>query len=261
MEFNKPDINPEAGPFQNGAPAAAAEPSPDAEAPPPPPEWMTDTLHERVWTSVWRDLKLIFLRTAQVLWVFQKVSKNPEVYENYDLFGPILYALLLGLFSSLAAGANGGQVFGIIFIIIFIVAFFVSSNIILLGGSVNQLGTVALLGYSTAPLVISSLAIFITHAAAPTNAIANGIVMAVFVGVCTAWSIYAGYSFLRNVSPPNKKFLTFYPIMFYYVALAFATIVFIRVPGHLPPAPNPPNPPNPPAPPRNFTSPFFRRHL
>jgi len=234
-----------APPAQGPSPVADPElAAPEPEGPPPPPDYMIDTLDESVWTSIWKDLKRVVLRTAQVLWVFSKVSKDDSVYQETDLFGPIIYGLLLSIFSYFVANKGSKDaVFLIVFIVVFLGTALVGLNLKLVGGAVSILGVVSLMGYSTAPLVLSSLVIWIVKDLAHAGTAAVVITLIVCTALALAWSIYAVCTFFKSTSPPGRKFLVLYPMGLYYACLALITIYSIPT-GGSDPAP-PPAPPEP----------------
>ena len=159
-------------PNESMAPAPAAnfsnEPAPQAQAPPqqpkksgkkeklpppPPPQYILDTLNESVSQTICRDLKMIMLRTYQVVWIFGRPS-NPEVYEQWDIFGPLFYSLVLGIisyFTYKSKGVGADWVLPTIICIIFIIGFILAVNMALLGAKANIMGTISLLGYCVAP--------------------------------------------------------------------------------------------------------------
>lgn len=231
-----------------GSPKPLADPElekAEADERPPPPEYMLDTLDESVWTSVWTDLKRIFLRTAQVLWVFTKVTKDESVYQDTDLFGPIIYGLLLAILSDIVASSNGDVIFLVVFLVVFLGSGVVGINLKLVGGSVSIMGVISLMGYSTAPLVISNLVIWIVKIIVPNIAIAINLAIIICTALCVTWSIYAVCTFFKSTSPQGRKFLVLYPMGFYYACLALVSIFSIKVGTPSPPAPDPAPDPTP----------------
>ena len=187
-----------------------------------------NTLDESVWKSVWRDLKLLLLRTWHVIWVFGK-SRNALVYQEWDLWGPVIYTLLLASFSSINANMNNQSqadaesIFFRILLIVIVGSIAVGVNIILLKGTISIFGTISMLGYCSFPLVIATCISLITTAATQLRSV-RLIVVGVFGVVCCVWSIMATYGFFKGMLPVGKKFLAVFPVCFFYCILAFNNI-------------------------------------
>lgn len=77
---------------------------------------------------------------------------------DWDLWGPLLLCLVLGL--SLSFSATNDQsalVFATVFVLVWCGSAIVTLNAALLGGNISFFQSVCVLGYCIAPLVISSL--------------------------------------------------------------------------------------------------------
>lgn len=82
----------------------------------------------------------------------------------------------------------------------FLLGFVISINIKLIGGKSNMLGTVSLLGYACAPLVIGSIVVLVLVCSVNVLLV-RSLASAGVIVVCAIWSVLATISFFRNVAP------------------------------------------------------------
>ena len=87
--------------------------------------------------------------------VFSEV-KNKEL-KQWDLWGPFIICLLLGIILCFTSKKNSGFVFSMIFIIMWIGTMIITINSSLLGGKLALMQCICLLGYCTFPAVVASL--------------------------------------------------------------------------------------------------------
>ena len=87
--------------------------------------------------------------------VFSEV-KNKEL-KQWDLWGPFIICLLLGIILCFTSKKNSGFVFSMIFIIMWIETMIITINSSLLGGKLALMQCKCLLGYCAFPAVVASL--------------------------------------------------------------------------------------------------------
>ena len=93
-----------------------------------------------------------------------KIVAIPTTYEEkqkelkqWDLWGPFIICLILGIVLTFTSKKATGIVFSTIFIIMWIGSMIITINSSLLGGKLSLLQCICLLGYCTFPCVISAL--------------------------------------------------------------------------------------------------------
>ncbi|KAF9694067.1 hypothetical protein EKO04_007798 [Ascochyta lentis] len=135
-----------------------------------------------------------------------------EGLRDWDLWGPLIFCLLLSLF--LSRGAKDSQkdlVFSGIFAMVWIGEAVVTLQIKLLGGNIAFFQSVSIIGYTLFPLVIASLLS------------AVGIPMIVRIPVylvLIAWSLAAGVSIMGGSGVVrNRVGIAVYPLFVFYIAL------------------------------------------
>ncbi|CAL6069428.1 Yip1_protein [Hexamita inflata] len=226
FETPKPQVQ-EKQPNAQVKPPTAAGPAVKAP-PPPPPQYLLDTLNETVGETIWRDLKMILLRTYQVVWIFGK-QPNREVYEQWDVFGPLLYSLALGLlyyFTYVSSTIKSPDfILPTVICVIFGIGFVVALNMILIGAKANIMGTIALLGYCVAPLVLGAIAVMILVMCQIKPVWICTMICALISGFTATWCLFATYGFFKNLVPQGKIFLGVYPVFFFFIILAVLMVI------------------------------------
>ncbi|KZM21045.1 uncharacterized protein EKO05_0011145 [Ascochyta rabiei] len=212
----------------------------------------TNTIDETVWETLSRDLLAIWEKLKQVLYpkyllggIMQQgggiaaaergeaegfgggirnlAGRWPDAdvllqagmsegLRDWDLWGPLIFCLLLSLF--LSRGAKDSQrdlVFSGIFAMVWIGEAVVTLQIKLLGGNIAFFQSVSIIGYTLFPLVIASLLS------------AVGIPMIVRIPVylvLIAWSLAAGVSIMGGSGVVrNRVGIAVYPLFVFYIAL------------------------------------------
>eukprot|EP00768_Dysnectes_brevis_P007235 gnl/Dysnectes_brevis/603_a667_7181.p1 GENE.gnl/Dysnectes_brevis/603_a667_7181~~gnl/Dysnectes_brevis/603_a667_7181.p1 ORF type:complete len:211 (-),score=27.67 gnl/Dysnectes_brevis/603_a667_7181:59-661(-) len=188
------------------------------------PSSLSGSLDEPVLTTIKRDLRLIGLKTKQVLWVFGGTTDNKDVYTQWDMWGPLIFSLLLCVLNSIdAPNDQGTTAFNQTFVMIFFGSVIVALNTALLGGEISFLGAISLLGYCLAPIALgSAIDIVIGMFFGTTVRI---IIRVIVSAIALAWSVMATSAFFREVVPADKKLLGVYPVFLYYGALVFILLI------------------------------------
>jgi hypothetical protein len=113
-------------------------------------------------------------------------EKQKEL-RQWDLWGPFIVCLLLGIILSITSKKSSGLVFSTIFIIIWIGGIIITINSSLLGGKLSLLQCICLLGYCSFPCVVSALLIRVILKFLP------GIGKLVIVIISFYWSIKGNF--------------------------------------------------------------------
>ena len=151
-----------------------------------------------------------------------KLSEDEKSKElrDWDLWGPLLFCLSLALILSISGNSSVPEedystlIFGIVFVLVWIGSGVVSINSQLLGGSVSFFQSVCLLGYCLFPLCISALVIaFIGKISIFLN------LAIVLLGLF--WSVFSSVGFLSGLVPSSRKSLAEYPILLFYLFIAW----------------------------------------
>ena len=82
-------------------------------------------------------------------------EKQKEL-RQWDLWGPFIVCLILGIILSFTSKKSSGLVFSTIFIIIWVGGIVITINSSLLGGKLSLLQCICLLGYCSFPCVVSA---------------------------------------------------------------------------------------------------------
>ncbi|KAF1980406.1 Yip1-domain-containing protein [Bimuria novae-zelandiae CBS 107.79] len=224
----------------------SAVPGEDRRAP-------TNTIDETVWETLSRDLLAIWEKLKQVLWpkyllggIMQRgggigaaergeadsfgggvrglAGRWPDAdvilqggmsegLRDWDLWGPLIFCLLLSLF--LSRGAKDEQkdlVFSGIFAMVWIGEAVVTMQIKLLGGNIAFFQSVSIIGYTLFPLVIAS-------ALSATGVVPIIVRIPVYL-VLIAWSLAAGISIMGGSGVVrNRVGIAVYPLFVFYIAL------------------------------------------
>ena len=187
-------------------------------------------MDETILTTILRDFKIIGYRLYYAL-IPCGSDKN---LRNYDLWGPLLFGLLLSMTLSFGVWSTNNNamitilkkqsihyysyVFSIVFTIVWLGAFFVTLNTKLLGGKITLLQSLSLLGYCVFPLNIASfITIFIEKYLTKEWYFKEIIII-----ISLLWSIKASTGFMTQmINNDNKKLLAVYPIALFYVILSW----------------------------------------
>ncbi|KAF2403355.1 Yip1-domain-containing protein [Trichodelitschia bisporula] len=210
----------------------------------------TNTIDESVWATLSRDLRAVWEKMHHVLWpkhlmggilarggsgdeesagsgpvlsmgaVRGALGRWPEVLDggmseglrDWDLWGPLLFSLLLSfLLSRSARNDQRAAVFSGVFAIVWIGEAVVTMQIKLLGGSISFFQSVCIIGYTLFPLVIASLLSSLGLPMIPR--------IPVYIAL-VAWSLAAGISILGGSGVVrNRVGIAVYPLLVFYISL------------------------------------------
>ncbi|CAG8960940.1 hypothetical protein HYFRA_00002478 [Hymenoscyphus fraxineus] len=135
-----------------------------------------------------------------------------EGLRDWDLWGPLVFCLLLSLLLSFnAAGDQKSLVFSGVFAMVWIGEAVVTLQIKLLGGNISFAQSVCIIGYTLFPLVIAALL-----SAFKLYFIARIPIYLVLI----AWSLAAGVSILGGSGVvKNRVGIAVYPLLVFYLGL------------------------------------------
>eukprot|EP01119_Soliformovum_irregulare_P017996 TRINITY_DN5442_c0_g1_i2.p1 TRINITY_DN5442_c0_g1~~TRINITY_DN5442_c0_g1_i2.p1 ORF type:complete len:192 (-),score=25.91 TRINITY_DN5442_c0_g1_i2:58-633(-) len=168
------------------------------------------TLDEPVWATLWRDVRRVGIKLWHVL---IPRGGSEKALRDWDLWGPLVFCLILALLLTDSAAE--------VFVIVWVGAVVVTLNSQLLGGKISFFQSVCVLGYCVFPLVVAALVIWAVHEAGWSNFFFRfGISMG-----CFGWSIWASIGFLAGMVPPHRKLLAAYPVILFFLALAWLVMV------------------------------------
>ena len=118
--------------------------------------YVHNSLNEPIMTSLMRDLTRIYSKLKVVALPVSSEAKHKEL-KQWDLWGPFIICLFLGIILCFTSRKNSGLVFSMIFIIMWIGAMVITMNSSLLGGKLTLMQCICLLGYCTFPCVVASI--------------------------------------------------------------------------------------------------------
>ncbi|KII85054.1 hypothetical protein PLICRDRAFT_166551 [Plicaturopsis crispa FD-325 SS-3] len=175
-----------------------------------------DTLDEPITTTIARDLLSVYAKIIQVL--YPRKSSGREVLKDWDLWGPLILCLLLGIMLSINAPPSQSLgVFTSVVVIISLGSLVVTVQAKLLGGRVSFFQGLCVLGYCVAPLNIAafiSCFVRIIWVRAP-------IALAAW-----AWCIWASVNFLDGTKIEQQRILlAVYPLLLFYFILAWMILI------------------------------------
>jgi hypothetical protein len=138
---------------------------------------------------------------------------------QWELWGPFVMCLVLGLILSITTQKDSGMVFATVFVIIWIGSIIITFNTKLLGGTLRTWQCICLLGYCIFPLDIAAILVRLVLYWIPA-------IFKLFI-VCLSflWSTRASVPFIAQNINPKKKMLAVYPVMLFFVFLNYYILV------------------------------------
>eukprot|EP01016_Furgasonia_blochmanni_P037911 TRINITY_DN4518_c0_g2_i1.p1 TRINITY_DN4518_c0_g2~~TRINITY_DN4518_c0_g2_i1.p1 ORF type:complete len:242 (+),score=40.56 TRINITY_DN4518_c0_g2_i1:233-958(+) len=177
------------------------------------------TLDEPIITTLRRDMRMIARKVKQVL-VPKTTEERNQSLKDWDLWGPLIFCLALGILLSLDSPTNSGDlIFGIVFMIFWAGSGLVTLNARLLRGTTTFFQSMCLLGYCLFPLVVSAFIISIL------SGILDGWVRLLIVLPGLGYSIYASSGFLGFTVPPEKRIISVYPAGLLYLFIGWLIMI------------------------------------
>ncbi|KAI0342785.1 Yip1-domain-containing protein [Trametopsis cervina] len=176
-----------------------------------------DTLDEPITTTIGRDLLSIYTKLVQVLYP-PRGGASREVLRDWDLWGPFVLCLLLGILLSVnAPAAQSLGVFTSVVVIISLGSLVITVQAKLLGGRVSFFQGLCVFGYCVAPLNIAALISTFVHLLYVRIPIALA---------AWAWCVWAAVNFLDGTKIEQQRILlAVYPLLLFYFILAWMIII------------------------------------
>ncbi|KAJ1307542.1 hypothetical protein OPQ81_001639 [Rhizoctonia solani] len=176
-----------------------------------------DTLDEPVTATIARDLLSIYSKLLQVLYP-RRTGAGREVLRDWDLWGPLILCLALGILLSINAPPTQSLgVFTSVVVIVSIGSLVVTLNAKLLGGRVSLFQSLCVLGYCIFPLVLAAIIstfVRVLYIRAP-------IALAAWV-----WCVWAAMNFLDGTKLEQQRvLLAVYPLLLFYFLLAWMILI------------------------------------
>ena len=155
-----------------------------------------DTLDEPVWDTIKRDSLNVWRKIKKVIY---PLANDEDLLKNWDLWGPLFICLALAIvLSAENAGDQLSTVFSTTFSVVWLGSIVVTLNAKLLGGKLNILQSVCVLGYCLFPLLIAAI----------LSAILKIIfIRLIIVGISLFWAVWSSIGFLSIDSLQEKRFL------------------------------------------------------
>lgn len=192
---------------------------PGQSAGPPPPAAFgspANTLDEPVSETIRRDLRRIGKNLVMVVFPFQDRTHQSAALRNWDLWGPMVFAITLAVTLSLGSAGSMSGTFSLVFALVSVGACVLTVNTVLLGGTIGFFQSLCLLGYCIFPLCVAAII---------SAAVKNLIVRWVVVPLCCVWSSWASVPFIAGAVPLNRRALAVYPLILLYAALGWLAII------------------------------------
>lgn len=186
-----------------------------------------NTLDEPVWETLKRDLLAIAVKTRHVM---LPNGKGTLALRDWDLWGPLLMSFLLAIVVGVSAkdtATNTGRtslMFAVVFVIVAVGSLAVTFNAKVLGGQVSIFQAVCVLGYCMFPLVLAATVIAICAVAGFSPIVFRG----PFVLACFFWASWASVGFMGALVPRNRKILSVYPVVLFYLILAWIILIVVK---------------------------------
>jgi len=175
-----------------------------------------DTLDEPISTTIGRDLLSIYTKTIQVL--YPPKAGHREVLRDWDLWGPLVISLTLGILLSIRAAADQSlPIFTTVVCIMTSGSLVVTIQAKLLGGRVSFFQGLCVFGYCVAPLNIAALvSVFV-----PLVYVRLPVTFAAW-----AWCVWASVNFLDGTKLEKQRtMLAVYPLLLFYSILAWMIVI------------------------------------
>ncbi|CAN6642147.1 protein Yip4p [Trichomonascus vanleenenianus] len=177
-----------------------------------------DTLDEPVYVTLLRDVKGVGTRLRQVVWRREDDEFNITGPQQWDLWGPLIFCLMISTaLSMLAPNKQSSIVFSGMFALIWLGQVIVTLNIKLLGGSISFFHALCVTGYSLFPLVVSAvLSGFIKHR----------LIRLPIDTVLVIWAIYSSSNGLKHSGViASRVFLASFPVGLFFAGLGWICVI------------------------------------
>ena len=177
-----------------------------------------------VHSSQMRDLRKIGFKLKYAI-LPQAADEQTRQLRDWDLWGPLVICILLAFTLSVSGGGglpseeSGSIAFGLVFTIVWVGASVVTLNAQLLGSTMyppprSFFQSVCALGYCLFPVTVGAVIGRILG----SNVL---LVKLLCVSAGCGWSIKAAFGFTEHLTPPKRWKLAAYPVLLFYIVLAW----------------------------------------
>lgn len=137
------------------------------------------------------------------------------MFEDWDLWGPLLYSLVIATFICLTSSAvHEDEAFGAIMTTLIGGAFVISLNSYLVANISSFFLNLSIIGYCLFPLALAAVANFLFRR------LVGFIGMSIVCGLAWAWATIAANNFLAHSFPEAKAGMLTYPVCLFYIFIA-----------------------------------------
>ncbi|KAJ0396039.1 hypothetical protein P43SY_008313 [Pythium insidiosum] len=179
------------------------------------------TLDEPVSATILRDVRLVAGKLKVVLVPKNTSEETLKALRDWDLWGPLMLCISLSIMLSMTAPAHqSAMVFTGVFVVVWAGAAVVTVNAQLLGSTISFFQSVCVLGYCIFPLNIATLLLLMMKLVA-----SNVLLRFLIVGTGFVWSTRASVVFMSKLVPPKRKALTVYPVLLFYLFIAWMVLI------------------------------------
>lgn len=138
--------------------------------------------------------------------------------KDWDLWGPLVLCLALGILLSLRSPANQVPlVFAAVFCSVWVGGSVVTLNVQLLGGTISFFQSLCVLGYSLFPMVIAASILVVIRFA---------LLDAVIVFISFLWATRTSAFFVSLYISPERKVLALFPVFYFYTFMGWIILFF-----------------------------------
>ena len=174
-----------------------------------------ETLDEPIMDTFKRDLYRICFKLKHVVIPSLNAKKKEELH-NWDLWGPLLFCLLLAT-ALTTSKTDTGKGFLYVFIIVWIGSIILTFNCQFLGAKIGICQMSCLLGYCLFPISLAAIII-------AAFSISKASVKVILSGIACVWSCFSSIGFISSLIEPNRKMIAVFPVFLFYLCLTLFVI-------------------------------------
>ncbi|XP_002962031.2 protein YIPF6 [Selaginella moellendorffii] len=173
------------------------------------------TLTEPVSVTLARDARRVANNLQQIV-VFNSNRNDPaRTLRDWDLWGPFFFIIALSCILSSTASTNKSTVFAVVFAVLSAGAVSLTMNVVLLGGKLNFLQSLSVLGYCLFPLDIGAIL---------CAAYSGKLYRSAMIFATLLWSSWSVYPFVSTAVRPSRKALAVYPVFLMYISMGLLVL-------------------------------------
>jgi len=174
-----------------------------------------ETLDEPIMDTFKRDLYRIGFKLKNVVIPTLNAKKKEEL-QNWDLWGPLLFCLLLAT-AITTSKSDTGKGFLYIFIIVWVGSIILTFNCQFLGAKIGICQMSCLLGYCLFPITFASLIIAVFN-------VKKASIKVIISSIACVWSCFSSIGFVSSLIEPKRKMIAVFPVFLFYLCLTLFVI-------------------------------------